>query len=147
MEKLVMKHRAMVKAPELLKETLMSSTFLALDDDVHGIGYSFYFYHEHMSPRQSIKACAVDGIAPTAESIARCQYPYVTEVYAVARRDLPREYPASRLRDWLLGPAGQKIVEECGYVPVGETTSSPSNSGLPGFSRGKTVDVSEQVTP
>jgi phosphate transport system substrate-binding protein len=43
MQTLVMKGRAMLAAPDLLTGALMSWPFLALDKDVHGIGYSLTF--------------------------------------------------------------------------------------------------------
>ncbi len=118
MQKLVMKERAMIKAPDLLVETLMSTTFLTVDQDVQGIGYSVYYYQEHMAPPGPTKACAVDSVLPTSETIRSGQYPLVTDVYVVIRRDLPPEHPARRLRDWLLSPTGQRMVEQTGYVAV-----------------------------
>ena len=125
MQKLVMKDRAMIKAPEMLLETLMGSAFLAIQKDVHGIGYSFYYYKEFMARRGSTKGCAVENILPTSETIRSRRYPFVTEVYVVVRRDLAPEHPARRLRDWLLSPTGQHMVEETGYVAVSETVPSP----------------------
>ena len=55
MHRLVMRERAMIKASDLLTGTLMSMTFLALDKDTHGIGYSVYYYHEFMSPNKQVK--------------------------------------------------------------------------------------------
>jgi phosphate transport system substrate-binding protein len=118
MQRLVMKGRAMIEARDLLRGGLMSGVFLALDDDVDGIGYSVYYYQEFMGPQKSVKACAVDGVLPTSESIRSRRYPLLAEVYVVVCLDLPRESPAYRLRDWLLGPAGQGVVEESGYVAV-----------------------------
>lgn len=123
MRTLVMKDRAMIPAPDLLTGALMSSPFLAIDKDVHGIGYSVYYYHEFMAPRGDVKACAIDGVLPTSETIRARRYPFVTEVLAVIRRDMPAGAPARRLRDWLLEPAGQRVVEESGYVPIPETPS------------------------
>ncbi len=138
MQTLVMKGRAMRAAPDLLTGALMSSPFLALDDDVHGIAGLFLpitiTSHEFMAPQVAIKACAVEGILPTAESIRSRRYPFLTEVYAVVRRDLPPVHPAYRLRNWLLEPTGQGIVEESGYVAVGETARSPSPEAQTGTS-------------
>jgi hypothetical protein len=33
---------------------------------------------------------------------------------------LPDDHSAVLLRDWLLGTGGQTVVEESGYVPVGQ---------------------------
>ena len=113
----------MIQAPDLLIGALMSSPFLAIFQDVHGIGYSVYYYQEFMSPPSDIKAFAVEGILPTSESIRSRRYPLVSEVYVVVRRGTPGDPPAYRLRDWMLGPTGQAVVAESGYVPVRE----PSN--------------------
>jgi phosphate transport system substrate-binding protein len=123
MRKLVMKDRAMIRAPDLLTGALMSFPFLAIDEDVHGIGYSVYYYQEFMSPPRNIKACAVDGVLPASGSIRSRHYPLLTEVFVVVRRDIPADDRACRLRDWMLGPTGQVIVEESGYVPVREKST------------------------
>jgi phosphate transport system substrate-binding protein len=120
MQSLVMKERKMIKAPDMLTGTLMASPFLAIDDDVQGIGYSVYFYQEFMSPPAAVKGCAVEGVLPSSENIRNRRYPLVTEVYVVVRRDLPPDHSALKLRDWLLTPAGQSVVEESGYVPITE---------------------------
>jgi phosphate transport system substrate-binding protein len=120
MQTLIMRDRAMIPAPDLLTGALMSFPFLAVGNDVHGIGYSVYYYHEFMSPSSDIKACAVEGILPTSESIRALRYPLATEVYIVVRCGIPADHPAGRLRDWMLGPTGQAIVETSGYVPVRE---------------------------
>jgi phosphate transport system substrate-binding protein len=120
MQTLVMRERAMVRAPDLLTGAIMSFPFLAVGKDVHGIGYSVYYYHAYMSPKSDIKACPIDGVPPTSGNIRSRRYPLVTPVYIVTRCDLPADRPAGKLRDWILGPAGQAIVEESGYVAAGE---------------------------
>jgi phosphate transport system substrate-binding protein len=123
MQKLVMKERAMIKAPDLLVEALMSSSFLTINQDVQGIGYSVYYYQEFMAPSDRAKSCAIENVVPTSETIRSRRYPFVTEVYVVVRRDLTPEHPARRLRDWLLSPTGQRMVEQTGYVAVSETAN------------------------
>jgi phosphate transport system substrate-binding protein len=120
MQRLVMKDRVMIPAPDLLTGALMSFPFLAIDQDVHGIGYSVYYYQEFMAPSRDVRACAVDGVLPTSDTIRTHRYPFVTEVYVVVRRDLPADAPACRLRDWILGRTGQSTVAESGYVPTRE---------------------------
>jgi phosphate transport system substrate-binding protein len=120
MEKLVMKDLRMIRAPEMMVGTSMAEPFTMLDEDPNGIGYTVYFYHEHMAPTAAVKACAIDGIQPKPETIADRAYPFVTSVYAVIRNDSAGDSPARKLRDWLLTPTGQAIVGQCGYVPVGE---------------------------
>ena len=123
MQKLVMKGRAMIEAPDLLVEALMSSAFLTINGDVQGIDYSVYYYQEFMAPPGRAKACAIENVLPTSETIRSRRYPFVTEVYVVVRRDLPPEHPARRLRDWLLSPTGQRMVEQTGYVAVAEAAN------------------------
>ena len=65
-----------------------------------------------------LKMCAVNGIAPSDDTIRNRTYPYVTDVYAVVRNNTPADSPAVRLRDWLLTPEGQAVVKESGYVPL-----------------------------
>ena len=119
MRALVMGGRPMAEAPAILVGRTMGSVYLKLGDDAQGIGYSVYYYREFMAPAAApIKTCAVGGVSPTAETIRSGRYPFVTPVYVVARRDLPPDHAARRLRDWLLGPAGRAAVEETGYVPA-----------------------------
>ena len=126
MRTLVMKERKMIHAPELLTGTLMYSPFLAIGDDVHGIGYSVYYYGEYMAPLSPVKSCAVNQVLPNSENIRSRKYPLVTEVYVVVRRDLPPSHSALKLRDWLLTRAGQSVVGESGYVPILDLPESNS---------------------
>ena len=108
----------MISGPDVLVETLMSMTILRIDNDPNGIAYSFYFYKERMADYEGVAPCAVNGIQPTENTIRDRSYPLVTEVFAVTRKDLASDHPAGRLRDWLLRPAGQSVIEETGYVPL-----------------------------
>ena len=120
MQELVMKGREMSEASELFRFTLMGQPFWAVDSDPAGIGYSFYYYQEFMAPR-AVKTCAVNGVNPAPETISSRQYPLVTELCAVLRRDTAAEHPARELRDWLLTSTGQRIVQECGFVSINES--------------------------
>jgi len=71
-----------------------------------------------MAPKEKIKLLTVDGIKPGYESIQTRRYPFTTEVYMVVRADSPLKSIAMRLRDWLLSPTSQEIVEQSGYVPI-----------------------------
>ena len=81
----------------------------------NGIGYTFYYYQTMQSADHllrdggapALKMCAVNGVAPTPETIRNGTYPFVTNVYAVVR-----------LPDWLLPPEGQAVVTESGCVPL-----------------------------
>jgi phosphate transport system substrate-binding protein len=84
----------------------------------NGIGYSIYYYVVYMLPQAGVKLLSIDGVAPTAETIAARSYTLTTEVYAVVREGLPATAPAVTLRDWLLTDAGQTAVAASGYVPL-----------------------------
>jgi phosphate transport system substrate-binding protein len=118
MRTLVMRELPMVDAPDLIMLT-MFAPFYAVSTDPVGIGYSIYFYEENMAPeKESVRLLAVDGVMPGADSIRSRQYPYTTEVYAVVRGDLPDDSLARQLLDWLRSPAGQALIQDCGYVPL-----------------------------
>jgi len=126
MEHLVMKDLPMAPAEHVMIEDSMSSPYMLLPYSSGGIGYTFYYYHTVQSPEALkngqqapiVKICAVNGVAPTPDTIRNRTYPFVTEVYAVVRKDQPAESSAVRLRDWLLTPEGQALVKESGYVPL-----------------------------
>jgi phosphate transport system substrate-binding protein len=97
----------------------MMGPFRRLAEDKLALAYTVFFYAEHMAPRENTRLIAVDGVMPTSETIRKRQYQHVAECFVVVRKDAAVESPAVRLRDWLLAPAGQDVVVESGYVPVG----------------------------
>ena len=115
MKELVMKGMHMIDAP-LMILLKMIAPFYAISDDPLGIGYSVYYYEEYMAPNELVKLIAVDGIKPGRETIQTRRYPFTTEVYAVVRADSPPTSTAIHLRDWLLTPEGQDLIEESGYI-------------------------------
>lgn len=58
----------------------------------------------------------VDGVAPTPEAVRSGAYPLARYLYLLTPR--PPSGIVRRFVDWCLGPAGQAIVEEVGYVPL-----------------------------
>jgi len=114
-KELVMKEMHMIDAP-LMILLKMIAPFYAISDDPLGIGYSVYYYEEYMAPNELVKLISVDGIKPDPETIQTRRYPFTTEVYAVVRADLLPTSTAIHLRDWLLIPEGQDLIEESGYV-------------------------------
>jgi phosphate transport system substrate-binding protein len=56
------------------------------------------------------------GILPTAETIAKNQYPITRYLYLYMRNRPTGE--VKKFIDWILGPEGQKIITEVGYFPV-----------------------------
>lgn len=82
----------------------------------NAIGYTFRYYSTEMVGNDQIKLLAIDGVAPTKETIRNHEYPISSEFYAVtAGTDNPN---AKRFIDWMLSPQGQELVEKVGYVPV-----------------------------
>lgn len=119
MQELVMLGVPMVALPDLILPTMIAP-FYAISEDIAGISYSVYYYEENMAPNERIKLIAVDGFQPTPQNIGDQSYPYTTRVYAVIRDDLPSNSSAYILRDWLLTPEGQSLIEESGYIPIKE---------------------------
>lgn len=93
-----------------------------------GIAYTFYSYWEHMARRRGTKALAINGVAPTAETIASGEYPLCTSVYAVIRSTEEPDSPARRLREWLLTDEGQAVIERTGYVSLRQAWPPPQNA-------------------
>lgn len=112
---LVMRSTPMIDAPDMILPT-MFAPFYAVSEDLLGIGYSIFFYEQNLAPvEEKVKPIGVDGVYPDPKTIARQEYPYTTEVYAVIRKGetgLNR-----RLMDWLRSPDGQALVAQTGYVP------------------------------
>jgi len=115
MLELVMKGKAMIDAP-LMVLPKMIAPFYTISEDPLGIGYSVYYYEENMAPNELIKLVAVDGVRPEHDTIQTRQYPFTTEVYAIMRADSPPTSSATQIRDWLLSPDGQEVIEQSGYV-------------------------------
>ena len=78
------------------------------------IGYSFRWYATVMNPNAGIKLLAVDGVAPTPETIRDGSYPLTGTFYAVTRANPSPNTTA--LVDWLTSPEGQALIEQVGYV-------------------------------
>ena len=83
----------------------------AVAGDPLGIGYISYPY---LDP--SVKAIAVDGVAPTLENLKAGEYPVVRPLFKVTSGE-----PTGLVKDFLdftLSPEGQKIIEQEGFIPV-----------------------------
>ena len=81
------------------------------------LGFSFRYYSTEMLRNNQIKLLSVDGVAPTVENIRNGSYPHVATVYMVTAR--PRSNNTRKIVDFMLSPAGQKLVEDTGYVSIG----------------------------
>ena len=104
----------MVEAPDWRLGFTMIAPFTSLSHDPLGIGYSVYFYAAFMQPLETVTMVAVDGVAPSAESIRDGTYPLVAEVYAVIPTG--EEGSSRAMFDWLVTSDGQDAIAATGYV-------------------------------
>ncbi|MBQ3150164.1 MAG: substrate-binding domain-containing protein [Clostridia bacterium] len=84
----------------------------------NSIGFSFRYYVEGIIKNPDIRMLSVDGVAPTKENIQNGTYPIVTPIYAVTYENNPNEN-VKKLVDWMLSDEGQYIINETGYVGIG----------------------------
>ena len=61
---------------------------------------------------------AVDGVTPSADTIADESYPLCNEFYAAVRQDSGPDTPERKVYDWLSTDAGRSCIERSGYVAV-----------------------------
>ncbi len=124
MEGLVMRGTAMEDAPNLITNSMLGPLNAiggdpwTGDGDRLGLGYSVYYYATFMFPHEYVKLIGVDGVRPTAETIANRAYPLTTEVHVAVREGTPAESTAILFRDWLLTEDGQRAIARSGYVPI-----------------------------
>lgn len=88
----------------------------AVKKDKYGIGYGGAAYAagvKHCAVKKDDKSTAV---MPTAETIAKNQYPISRYLYLYMRTRPTGE--TKKFVDWILSPDGQKIITEVGYFPV-----------------------------
>ena len=81
------------------------------------IGFSFRYYVTGMLGEAKVKILTINGIAPTAETIADGSYPVAGNIYAIYRKGETNENVQKAI-DFMLSPEGQKIVEQSGYIPL-----------------------------
>ena len=90
----------------------------------NAIGFSFRFYSTEMVENNQIRLLALNGIAPTKESIRSGEYPISSNFFAVTASPIGEPAPEETnedLRafiDWILSEQGQEIIEKTGYVGV-----------------------------
>ncbi len=66
----------------------------------------------------NLRMLAVDGIAPTYQTVFDGSYPLSVTYYAVLKKCLPKDHPARQLTDWLLSDDGQRAIKTAGYAAV-----------------------------
>jgi phosphate transport system substrate-binding protein len=78
----------------------------------NGIGYVGLAYIK--SP--GVKVIPIDGVAPSTQTVLKKTYPYARPTFYYTNGD-PAGV-AKQFVDFTLSPAGQKIVERVGFVPI-----------------------------
>jgi phosphate transport system substrate-binding protein len=88
----------------------------AVSKDVNGIGYGGAAYAEGIAICKVKKDASSPAYVPTAESIAKGEYPITRFLYMYLRNK-----PTGLMKnyiDWILSSEGQKLVVDMGYFPV-----------------------------
>jgi len=88
----------------------------AVARDVHGIGYGGLAWATNVKFAGVKTTDTTVGIIPTAETVSNGSYPISRELYWFFNGKPEGELKA--LVNWALSPAGQKIAEDIGYVPL-----------------------------
>jgi phosphate transport system substrate-binding protein len=90
------------------------------------IGYSGMGYAtDHVKMLKISKKSGEVAYAPNLENALSKTYPIARPLYMYSLGELTGESKA--YLDWVLSPAGQKIVEDNGYVPINKSTGDASN--------------------
>ena len=90
----------------------------------NAIGFSFRFYSTEMVENEQIRLLALNGVAPTKDTIREGSYPISSNFFAVTASPIGEPAPEEQdadLRafiDWILSEQGQEIIERTGYVGV-----------------------------
>jgi len=88
----------------------------AVKKDKNGIGYGGAAYAAGVKHCKVKKENNSESFLPTAENIAKNQYPITRYLYMYMRNRPTGEM--KKYVDWILSPDGQKIITEVGYFPV-----------------------------
>ena len=118
-QKLLIQGGELMDAPTELAPALMGE----LVDDIaeynnaaNAIGFSVYYYISEMYSKPGLRLLAVDGVTPSADTIADESYPLCNEFYAAVRQDSGPDTPERKVYDWLSTDAGRTCIQKSGYV-------------------------------
>ncbi len=119
MKKHVMQGTELMAAPkEYIVDSMMGlmEAVRGYEDSAGAIGYSVYYYAHEMEMAEGLKIIAVDGVAPSNESIRSGEYPHINGCYAVIAASAAEDSPARILYNWLQSEEGQRLIDHEGYV-------------------------------
>ncbi len=121
MQKLVMGDIPFMEAPTDVVVGSMGELMESVksyDNSGNAIGYSVYYYANDMRMADGLKILKIDGVDPTAETIAAGQYPHLNPYYSAIPADAAADSPARILYEWLRTEDGKHLLSLEGYVPV-----------------------------
>ena len=119
--KLLMQDTEPMEAPLELKPgemDILIDELARYNNEGNALGYSVFYYASYMYRQPGLQMIAVDGVAPSDETIADGSYPLLNEYYVVIRAEEPEDSPARQLRDWILTDEGKAAIRNAGYIPV-----------------------------
>lgn len=92
------------------------------DNEVNSIGYATYNYLENMMQykNHNMKILSVNGVIPCYDTIKNKTYPYIGKIYAVIKKNEPKDSDARKLFEYIQSDAAKKIIRDCGLVEVNE---------------------------
>ena len=113
-----------VKIPTIKETVALSMAGIvdyvaSYDNAIDAIGYGFYYYVNTMYYNDQLKYLAIDGVAPTYNTIQNETYPILSAYYIVTRKGDENEN-VNLLKKAMLSRRGQYVASEAGYVPVGK---------------------------
>ncbi|MBR3520853.1 MAG: substrate-binding domain-containing protein [Paludibacteraceae bacterium] len=123
-ETMVMDGLTIADFPEMRIGTTMMSPYYQLEDDTAGIAFSPFYYYKVMVDSKKVRAVGVNGVEMTKENVMNGSYPYTSKVYTAVRSDIDKTSAAYRLFEFLSSETGQAIVDESGYVPLKDASST-----------------------
>lgn len=81
------------------------------------IGYTFKYFLEGLHQEKNVKILSIDNVYPTVENIKNQKYPISTYLYCVTLKSNKKEN-VKKLKEFLLSPQGQYIIEQTGYCSL-----------------------------
>lgn len=118
-------------APSAVVATTTREVVAAVASDAGAVGFGGVAYQT-----DSVSVCSLDGISPDPESIRDERYPLARYLQFVTVA--PATGVVRRFVEFCLGSTGQRLVEECGYLPLwsgNQTPTSPGETTAPSRSR------------
>lgn len=122
--KLLMGNTEPMEAPTELYPSDMGELIERLaeyNNEGNALGFSVFYYASYMYAKPGLKFLAVDGVAPSDETIAEGSYPFLNDFYVVYRKEEPSDSPVRKIASWLTSEEGKDCLRDAGYVPLPTT--------------------------